>query len=122
MSAFPTEATLELLHGGVAGAQLSRQTEINKIPANEAGQAFNERVAGLFGSIAVVNRRERAVLVVECKDMSISRTPYELASEIAEFLHGTAKKRSIIDKHQARVGWVRDHLTEVLQFFGVERN
>jgi len=59
------------------------------------------------------------VLVVECKDLSIARTPYEMAQEIEGLFVGKHGKKSIVQKHDLKASWVRNNLTAVLGFLGM---
>lgn len=110
---------------------------------DEQGEAFNKKVATFFrgleglsvearvkkigrlrelqdhlGDIDVLvgEGRKRRVLVVECKDLSAARTPYEMSHEINELFVGVDGKKSIVDKHQARAVWTKRNLNEVLRF------
>ena len=64
-----------------------------------------------------VDNKKRRILVIECKDLSIARTPHELATEIERILHGHGAQRSIVAKHQDRVRWIEGHIPDVIQFF-----
>ena len=60
------------------------------------------------------------VLVVECKDLSAARTPYEMASEFNELFVGREGKKSIVAKHEARNIWVKKNLNPVLEFLKLD--
>ena len=108
------------------------------------GEAFNDLVADIFAQtpgykvrrrvkkigdqtlgnlgdidVLVADEKRRRVLVVECKDLSLSRTPAELANEVADLLVGQKGQKSMVAKHQARIAWVRQHLPEVLTLLRV---
>jgi len=63
---------------------------------------------------------KRTLYVVECKDLSMARTPYELATEIRELIIGRDDHKSAIDRHAGRVDLVRRHLLETLEWVGCE--
>jgi hypothetical protein len=110
---------------------------------DEQGEEFNKKVTDFFRSleglsvesrvkkigslrdlqyhlgdvdVLVGDSRRRRILVVECKDLSAARTPYEMSHEINELFVGVEGKKSIVDKHQARTDWIKKNLNEVLRF------
>lgn len=110
---------------------------------NREGKEFNARVAALFkerrrtvvqekvkaigrlnlanlGDIDVLaaDLGQRILYVVECKDLAMARTPYELSTEIRELILGTDSEKSAVDKHIARVNFVRAHLKETVRWLG----
>jgi hypothetical protein len=114
---------------------------------NQEGKEFNDKVAKFFqdrpdmvvkrrvmtignlnlanlGDIDVLSAdlRHRALYVVECKDLSMARTPFELASEIRELMVSTDTEKSIVEKHMARVGFARKHLHAIVQWLGGNSN
>jgi hypothetical protein len=66
--------------------------------------------------VLVCDPKHRRVLVVECKDLSLARTPFEMAHELAELFDGVNGKKSIVEKHQTRTEWVRAHISDVVTF------
>ena len=50
-----------------------------------------------------------------------ARTPFEMSNELANFFSGSDSKRSILDKHQGRIQWVRKNLDEILAYLQVVR-
>lgn len=62
----------------------------------------------------------RRIYVIECKDFSASRTPYELAREIDELVKERDGSKSVVQKHQARVDWITQHVAETLQFLRLD--
>jgi hypothetical protein len=69
--------------------------------------------------VLVADPRLSCVRVIECKDLSIARTPYEMAGEIAELFVGTEHELSVVEQHQKRADWVSKNLPQVLQWLGV---
>ncbi len=116
---------------------------------NEDGRQFNNSVTDLFeqqegmivrsqvkkiGSLRIERTRgedlgDVDVLVadpaahrlraVETKDLAIARTPAELSNELAETFQSTNDHQAAIDRHVERVDWLREHLTEVLDWLGL---
>jgi hypothetical protein len=110
---------------------------------NREGKEFNAKVAKLFkgrrrtvvrekvkaiGKLDLANLGDidvlaadlgrRVLYVVECKDLAMARTPYELSTEIRELILGTEGKKSAVEKHSARVNFVRLHLKETIEWLG----
>ena len=65
--------------------------------------------------------KRKHIIVIECKVLSVARTPHELATEVKELLHGSAGERSDIAKHQDIVSWVKKHVPDVVGLFGIQR-
>ena len=109
--------------------------------ANREGEAFNDEVADRIAdrTALVVYRRVRKIgtgkaaiqppgdidvlvidgarariYVLECKNLAYARTPFELAAELRALTDSTVHNRSMIEKHQRRVTWLKEHLTSVL--------
>jgi len=66
--------------------------------------------------VLIGDDQRNRVLVIECKDLSAARTPYEMANEFNELFVGRAGKKSIMEKHQARNVWVKENILAVLEF------
>ena len=64
---------------------------------------------------------QRVILCIECKALAMARTPAEIQHQVDE-LTGRDGKPGTVQKHQRRVGWVEEHLDEVLkQCFNIDR-
>lgn len=117
------------------------------------GESFNLRVAdlmsevsglavrakvGAFGQIRIrdaqkldlgdidvlaIDQERRKIWAVECKDLAVARTSWELGGESQNIFLGDATKRppkkSLLEKHARRVQWMRDNLATVLQSYGI---
>ncbi len=116
---------------------------------DERGEAFNDKVFNFFnerGDLSIKSRvrkigrlhelknslgdidvlvgdaRRRRIVVIECKDLSLSRTPYEMAQELAELFQGVRGRKSIVARHIARTSWIAAHLSEVVSFLGLQKS
>ncbi len=69
--------------------------------------------------VLVVDRDCQQILVIECKDLAIARTPHELKAELDSLFKGSTKEKSTVEKHELRVKWVQDNLVSVLGAFNV---
>jgi hypothetical protein len=114
--------------------------------ANREGEVFNDQVAnrleqvpgmlvkrrvkkvGTGGEaiqppgdidVLVFNTPSRTIYVLECKNLAFARTPFELASELRALTESTPHHKSIIQKHQRRVQWVRENLAAILPWAGL---
>ncbi len=92
---------------------LSAKRRVKRIGANRRLQHHLGDIDVLVG-----DSKRRRVLVVECKDLSLARTPFEMAHELAELFDGVNGKKSIIEKHEARAQWVKSHIDDVVRFLG----
>jgi hypothetical protein len=115
---------------------------------NEQGEVFNNQVADILEQIPGVKVQRRVkkigqltiatprgklgdidvlvidqgrllLEVIECKDLALARTPYELQFELKNLFQGN---NPIIVRHQRRVDWVRNHLADILKWAGVDDN
>lgn len=116
---------------------------------NLQGEEFNDKVADVFAKSPtyIVKRRvkkvghlrlvgpdgdlgdidvlaidtvNRVIRVIECKALAVGRTPFEMANEIANLFRGQKGKKSIIERHQKRVDWVKKHRAEILQWLNLD--
>jgi len=92
---------------------LSVKRRVKRISANRDLQHHLGDIDVLVG-----DPERRRVLVVECKDLSLARTPFEMAHELAELFDGVNGKKSIIEKHEARTQRVKAHMRDVVKFLG----
>jgi hypothetical protein len=69
--------------------------------------------------VLVADQKRRHLIAVECKDLALARTPYEMAGEMTNLFRGTEKKTSIVELHKHRVDWLCKHLPEVLGWLGI---
>jgi hypothetical protein len=70
--------------------------------------------------VLVGDPRRKRILVIECKDLSAARTPYEMANEFVELFVGSHGKKSIVDKHLARAMWVKSNTDAVAAFLKLD--
>lgn len=118
---------------------------------NERGAGFNMRVADFFREnsqlivkeqvikiagkrisnqkgdlgdidVLVTDAKRRRILVIECKDLALARTPYEMSSEITNLFLGADNKDSIVEKHTKRVEWIKNNLKDVIDSLGIANN
>lgn len=142
------DAQRSLLHTCFGGRMQASSDEMKALVsrhANREGEAFNDEVANRFVSLSEVavkrrvkkvgggsqaihppgdidvficNKANHTVYVLECKNLAFARTPFELASEIRALTESTPQHRSMIEKHQRRVQWVRENLEAILVWVG----
>lgn len=140
------EAHLYLLQtcfGGRMQANSDPMKALVSRHANREGEAFNDAVADrLAGNPAlVVHRRVKKIgtgkhslqppgdfdvlvidearnriYILECKNLALARTPFELAAELRSLTESTPHHSSMIEKHQRRVQWLKANLGAVLAF------
>jgi hypothetical protein len=132
-----------IVMGGKFHPQSAEMKSLMGEMRNRDGMEFNNRVAEFFkqrprmnvkarvqslGKLSLANLGDidvvaadmgrRILYLVECKDLSMARTPYELATEIREFIVGSACEKSAIEKHKARVDFVHQHLSTAIEWLG----
>jgi len=72
--------------------------------------------------VLVIDEDNHKAFVIECKDLAMARTPYELKGELDSIFRGTSGEKSTIEKHQLRTKWVQDNLTSILGELGIALN
>ena len=72
--------------------------------------------------VLMLNPRKRRMHLLECKDLAVARTPQEMANELQNMFQGRSGRKSIIEHHQERTRWVRDHLGQVLAWLGLPQS
>lgn len=77
------------------------------------GQKLKSRDGSDLGDIDVlgINLNNRAILLVEAKDLELARTPAELAHEAESLFSGASSAQVRLEQ---RTTWVREHLRDVL--------
>lgn len=123
--------------------------ELQGLLAQESGKAFNKKVANAFGKyskfivklnikkfgtfklvdsegndlgdidVLAVDTVNHILYVVESKDLLLARTPAELENEIVKIFGKAGMRRSIIERHQRRVDWIRDNLINVSNYLNL---
>jgi len=71
--------------------------------------------------ILCIDRGEKRIFSIECKNVNFGRSPREIANELEKFLgKDDAKKQSWIEKHQKRHEWLEAHLELVIQVYALD--
>jgi len=139
---------IDLCLGGRLKAKSEKMKNLISKYQNIKGEKFNNLVESLFSSfeflitksqvkkigskriegekgdlgdidVLVINARAKVVYVLECKDLSIARNPYEVHHELNNLFVGTKKKPSIVEKHSRRTTWIMNNLDFMLSNYGV---
>lgn len=69
--------------------------------------------------VLVADKKLKRLLVVECKDLALARTSFEMACEITNLFEGTEHKKSIIQVHERKTAWIQKNLPKVLEWLGI---
>lgn len=139
---------IDLCVGGRLKAKSEKMKNLISKYQNIRGEKFNNIVEGLFSSyeflitrgqvkkfggkriegdkgdlgdidVLVINPRTKSIYLLECKDLSVARNPYEIHHELNNLFVGTAKKPSIVQKHSKRTMWIKENIDSVLTHFGL---
>ncbi len=62
----------------------------------------------------------RLIILIECKDLAVARTPDEMQYEYQRLFVDNAHKASVVTKQERRAQWFRMHLNTVLAWLGLE--
>lgn len=85
-------------------------TKIGRIPIADDGQDLGD--VDVLG----VDHSRRVLWAVECKNLGVARTPWELWSEVREFEEPT---KGIVAKHQRRAQGLGAHLDDIVSWLGL---
>jgi hypothetical protein len=140
---------VRLCSGGRLKAQTLEMRQVLGEVIHGRGEDFNDLVADLFDSqenlivrrrvkkigsvrivahgndlgdidVLVADLTSRVLRCAECKDLALARTPFEMAREMDNLFRGQGDRPSIVERHQKRTNWIREHLTLVLDWLKVE--
>jgi hypothetical protein len=64
--------------------------------------------------VLVADKTLKQLLVIECKDLALARTSFEMSCELTTLFKGTRHKKSILEAHQRKIRWVSRNLEQVL--------
>src|SRR5437660_3774997 len=70
--------------------------------------------------VLVADLTSRTLMPVECKDLALARTPFEMAREMDNLFRGQGERPSIVERHQKRTDWIREHITLVLDWLNID--
>jgi hypothetical protein len=112
-----TNAFNDLVAGLFEGAEnVKVRRRLRKIGAVRIGGADRD-----LGDIDVLaaNARTGSLLVIECKDLEVARTPQELANELETLFKGTRSNEAAATRHQLRAVWVTENLQLALNYLSL---
>lgn len=69
--------------------------------------------------VLIIKPDRKKIIVVETKDFSFSKTPYEMHQEYLSVFCDNGKKLCYISKHKRRLLWVQEHINDVLQQYSL---
>jgi hypothetical protein len=70
--------------------------------------------------VLAADTRSRVLHAVDTKNLSVARTPMEVARELRRTFKSEAGRTAAIDKHLERADWLRRHLGATLGWLGVD--
>ncbi len=90
------------------------KTKVRKIGSKRIALIGNE--LGDIDMLLIAPKRKRIILI-ECKNLSIARTPYEMKRELENLFLGTQNRLSTVVKHRRRQEWIKENLNLVFEQF-----
>jgi hypothetical protein len=69
--------------------------------------------------VLAINIRAFNIYIIECKDLTVARNPYELKLELRKVFED---ETSLISRHQKRTGWIKENLQIVLNHYKLIRS
>lgn len=71
--------------------------------------------------VLVIVPSKKKIVVVEVKDFSFAKTPYELHQQYKEVFCDDGDKLCYISKHKKRVNWVKEHINDIVEKYKLEQ-
>jgi hypothetical protein len=112
--------------------ETSRFNDLVAELCQEAGLIVKSRVRKVGGAIIgspdadlgdidvlAASAAARHMLLIECKDLAVARTPAELSHELASLFTGSSGKDSTTSRQTKRAKWVSENLDAVLSLLGL---
>jgi hypothetical protein len=90
--------------------------DMNVIKIGSIRIGFPGPILGDVDVLLIVPRKKKIILI-ECKDFAIARTPIEMKREIEGLVFGTEDKPSTVTKHQRRMNWITENINLVFDVF-----
>ena len=93
-------------------------TKVNKINHNK----IESKPGYALGDIDVllINPQKHKIVVIEVKEFSFSKTPYEIHREYLKLFCDTDKEICYITKHKRRVQWIKEHISDLILHYGLD--
>ncbi|OCN03710.1 hypothetical protein A4S06_04945 [Erysipelotrichaceae bacterium MTC7] len=91
-------------------------TEVKKIGKKKITNDNGDDLGDI--DILVINKSKKKIFVIETKEFSDSRNPYDIAMEIKS-IYGEGK--SFQSKHFNRTKWIIDHKKEIIDFYSLKK-
>ena len=82
--------------------------------ANESNQDLGDI------DVLVINPQKRKIIVIETKDFSFAKSPYELNQQYLNIFCDKDKKLCHITRHKKRVDWIKKHIDDIIKDFSLE--
>jgi hypothetical protein len=96
---------------------------IVKIQVKKFGSTRLELFGKELGDIDVflLLPKIKTIVLIECKNILIARTPFEMLSELNELFVDSENNTATVTKHKRREKWVKDNLDFVLSVHNISR-
>lgn len=80
------------------------------------GKRISDHIGNTLGDIdvLVVVPSKKKIIVVEVKDFSFAKTPYELHHQYIDVFCDNGEKPCYISRHKKRVTWIKEHIDDVI--------
>jgi hypothetical protein len=140
---------VRLCSGGRLKAESLQMRQVLGEIIHQRGEDFNDLVAEIFekqehrivrrrvkkvGSLRITGDKgdlgdidvlvadlvSRTLMVAECKDLAVARTPFEMAREMDNLFRGQGERPSIVERHQKRSDWVKNHVPQILEWLKLD--
>ena len=64
--------------------------------------------------VLVLIPQQKKIVVIEVKDFSFAKTPYEMHQEYLSVFCDKGNKLCYVSKHKKRVAWIAEHIDDIL--------
>ncbi|HFD3448884.1 TPA: hypothetical protein ACF3RE_000495 [Enterococcus faecium] len=96
-----------------------KNLEVIKGVSKIGKQRITDDKKNLLGDIDVlaINEKSKKIFVIEAKDFSFARNPYEMAMEEKDVFSG---KNPFLDRHLKRSMWISENLSDVIENYHLQ--
>ena len=70
--------------------------------------------------VLVIIPSKRKIVVIEVKDFSFAKTPYEMHQQYLSIFRDDVDKLSYITRHKKRVAWIKEHVSDVIDYYKLD--
>ena len=100
-------------------ATLIVDSKIKKINGKRIADPVGKTLGDI--DVLVIVPSKKKIVVVEVKDFSFAKTPYEMHQQYLSVFCDEGEKLCYVSKHKRRVAWVKQHVDDVIEKYNLNQ-